>query len=121
MRADSTGRALKNLVAELASLDDDDIQAIISDLDIDDRGRIQDLLRSYRGGSVDLIDPANKNVEIDGWLGRRLTDVGSTGLTPRARDALAQVCGEVSLTTPRPTPPTLPAGRRVMGIFRDHR
>ena len=92
MRADGS-RALRTLVAEMAQLDDDDLQAILDDLDIGSRARLMDMIESFRNGDgpvraeTGVPDAALVPTE---WLQARLRprDPAASGMTPYALQAL---------------------------------
>lgn len=81
MRRGPSDRALRRLVAEVATADPEDIRGILADLDAGNRQKVQALLADYLGGLADRDQPAAgphggfEIPEIDGispWLAVRL-------------------------------------------------
>lgn len=92
MSADS--KALLALVADLAQLGDEDIQAILGELDPDARRRLDALMARYRQGDhAPTVDNA-PITPLSGWLTDRLAvndDARSTGMTPHGSETLRRI------------------------------
>jgi hypothetical protein len=93
MRADGS-RALRALVAEMAQLAEDDIQAILDDLDVGSRARLTALIETFRGGDNPAAyapPPEGAATSAPGdWLLARLQprDPAASGMTSHALQAL---------------------------------
>jgi hypothetical protein len=123
-------RALRRLVADLASLAPDDVEAILGELEPGQRARTQALLAHYIGASPTLAAPsvdddAHRLAATPGlspWLAARLLPPGADpggpakvggaslaatsargAMTPRARDALRAAVAGLTLDDPPPT------------------
>lgn len=103
MLAKDPGRALRSAVAELAGLADEDVQAILSELDATSRRRLTELLEDYHRG--DLPVPAATRVPLDlaPWLAERVSGGGegrTWTMTPHASQTLARIAAGHGWTTP---------------------
>lgn len=109
MAASGSTRLLRSMVADLARLGDDDLQAILDELDGASRQRLTGLLHDYQQGEtvVSTSSPIPAGAVLSDWLIDRLSDADSTagrGLTPAARQALRKAALEHGWSAP-PSPP----------------
>ena len=111
MRLPSSERSLRRLVAQLAAAAPDDIEAVLAELDDDQRARIHELLKSYEGQGASPASPRPSTTTLSteglsGWLALRVRDLGSAshgGLTAAAAQALREVAGAASFKRDAPS------------------
>jgi len=93
-RAVRPERQLRRLVADLARVHVDDLEAVLGELDATERGTVETLLREYAG----LVEPANDGNETPGcdrvavsaWLVERFEERADIAMTAAGRSALQQ-------------------------------
>lgn len=118
MRDSASERVLRAVVADLALLDDDDVDAILAELDPPGRVRLLALLRSFRSGPEAPAGAQEATLPVSDWLNRRLATTGTSGLTRRCREGLLRACAEVApdLSAAPRTTASKPQG--LMSLFR---
>lgn len=97
------GRALRSAAAELSGFADEDVQAILSELDMASRRRLTELLDDYHRG--DLPGPAATGVRLNltSWLAERVSGGGESRawtMTSHASQTVARIAAEHGWTTP---------------------
>jgi len=102
-------QALKRFIAELAEATDDDIEAVLAQLEPQQRSRARALLDGYQGGI--LAEPVS-NARVEGgrqdlspWLLERLQEKGSARsssfrMTPAATAALRAAVADLHIASP---------------------
>lgn len=86
-------KTLRSLVADLAQLRDEDVEAILADLDLPSRSRLEDLLGAYKRGDAcdESSTSAPRGVVVSPWLSDRLSTARQGqygGMTAHAAQAL---------------------------------
>lgn len=101
MPARDSGRTLRSVAAELAQLTDDDVEAILSELDAAARRRLTALLGEYHRGGPPAAAPATpgRDLQLTSWLAERVSGAGGT-MTAHAARALARVAAEQGWAPP---------------------
>jgi hypothetical protein len=108
MSADPASRALRALAADLAALGDDDLDAILGELDAPSRERLLDLIAAFRRGDAPApAAPAPVDApELSPWLAGRLRgevpDLTASAL--QALRAAAAAAGWAERPAARPAP-----------------
>lgn len=91
-------KALRSVVADLAHLRDDDVEAILADLDAPSRNRLADLLNAYRKGDAgDGASALTPALDIAPWLSDRLAAAQQGqhgGMTAHAVQALQRIAAD---------------------------
>lgn len=92
-------RALRSVVADLAQLRDEDVQAILADLDLPSRDRLAGLLEAYKNGDASNGSPvpALAAIGVGPWLSDRLSagrQGHPGGMTPYAIQALQRIAAD---------------------------
>lgn len=106
-------RALRRLVAELATVAPDDVQAILAGLEESQRETVEALLASYQGEPEVVVtppvwtSPASSKIEgLSPWLETRLNGPDMEfAMTPAARQALNACAADLQPEAPVETPP----------------
>lgn len=117
MRADGS-RALRALVAEMAQLGDDDLQAILDDLDSGARARLTVLIETFRAGDGPAAYAPQPGESVaaapSDWLLARLRprDTAASGMTPHALQALKRAAQEAGWTDTPASPVSTAADQR---------
>ena len=114
MQVEATNRALLSLVAELSEFGDEDVQAVLAELDLPARTRFLALLDAYRRGDIaeTASASATSTLELSPWLTDRLTPDGearSASMTSHASRALHRIAarhGWAHQSTGSPPPAT---------------
>lgn len=110
MRAEADSRAIRTMAAELASLADDDLHAILAELDIASRERLLGLIAAFRQGDAPFAPaaPEGPAAALSPWLVRRL-EGDEPALAPHALTALREAAAAVGWVR---SPPARPAPER---------
>lgn len=118
MRGDSTSRALRSLAGELATLDEDDLRAILDAFDADARARLMDLIESFRRGEtlVSAMPPPTDG--LSDWLAQRLNEAlpPHSGMTEHAAAALHTAAAKAGPGTARRPHPSGSTGGWLAGL-----
>lgn len=112
-------RALRALVAELALLGDEDLQAILDDLDALARTRLLGMIDRFRSGEGVAVPAAltpASTADLGDWLLTRLNprNPEATGMTPHALQALRQAARESGWSSAAPVT-AAPGPRGLLG------
>ena len=114
---------LRRLVAQLAVLHPDDVGAVLEELDVKERRRVEVLLLSYAGGGAKQEAPVAKpdydRSRVSAWLRVRI-DASQQDVTPHARETLSHLAKQLfpasdEVKTAR-SPPSL-VSRMVSALF----
>lgn len=103
MSAREPGRALRSAAAELARFADEDVQAILSELDMASRRRLTELLDDYHRGDLPGPVAAGFRLDLTPWLAERVSGGGESkawAMTAHASRTLARIAAEHGWTTP---------------------
>lgn len=102
MSAREPGRALRSAAAELARFTDEDVQAILAELDVTSRSRLTELLADYHQGDLPAPAAAGLQPDLTSWLAERASGGGegrAWAMTPHASRTLARIAAEQGWTT----------------------
>ena len=101
MPAKEPGRALRFAAAELTRFADEDVEAILSELDVSSRRRLTELLDEYQrgdlsGSTVPGVAPGLR-LDLASWLIERVSGGGegrAWTMTPHASQMIARIAAE---------------------------
>ena len=106
MPARQPGRALRSAAAELTLFAEEDVQAILSELDVASRRRLTELLDGYRGGDLPAraatASPSAHRPDLASWLAERMSgggEVRTWTMTPHASQTLVRIAADQGWTT----------------------
>ena len=103
MQAEPRSRALRAMVADLAALGDEDLKAVLNDLDAPSRDRLLDWIAAFRRGDDRRVEAADGAPEFSPWLLQRLSD-GTSNLAPHALETLRTAAAAEGWTLKGPAP-----------------